>query len=882
MVGQTVSRYKIVEKLGGGGMGVVYRAEDLELGRFVALKFLPEWSRDSQALERFRREARAASALNHPSICTVYDFGAEGDRRFIAMECLEGSTLREKIALQPLEPGLLLDLAIQIADALDVAHAIGIIHRDIKPANIFVTRRGQAKILDFGLAKQEREPAIAVVEHERTVSAGVADQHLTSPGTALGTIAYMSPEQALGQPLDARSDIFSFGSVLYEMATGRTPFQGTTSAAIFDAILHKAPIAPVRLNSAVSVELERIINKCLEKDRNLRYGSAAELRTDLKRLKRDSESGISRAPAQSLAIASPAPDASARAHKATAFIAGGALLAIVVATAAFWSLSHRQKVPFQNFSISKVTASGKADGAAISPDGRYIVHVMEENGNSSLWMRHVATNSNTRIVPPGAEFFSGLRFSPDGDYVFYARDEPHNPTLRFLYRVPVLGGSPQQVLRDIDSNITFSPDGQKVAFLRYNNPEIGKFFLVQHSLTDGSEHILDSGFSDRAGRFAAWSPDGSTIMTVAREQGENLTTLLAIDTTSGKRTKLQTFPKAAISEPTWLPDGKGLLFLYAEMNGSARKRQVAYIPYPSGTMTLLTHDANDYSDLSLGKSGTTIAAVQRESRSRIETLDSDGTSQTINLDGSVTGVAWTQDGRLVHSEETQLFISGSAQNQTQLLPNDMLGVRDPDVCPDNTSALFSAATRTNSAVNVYRINLKTGDVKRLTDGRFDIRPFCMGDGSIVYSEEHGGSVASLIRISPEGKSLNQVAASIDSVNTLVRPDRRAVSFIAITGEAPMERLVTVDLSGRLSGERRVRTEQAEVYRWSPDGETLTYALPKPAEQILWREARNGSPVALSKRTDSSAVVAFQYSPDGKKIAIAKSTREADVVLIREP
>jgi len=484
-------------------------------------------------------------------------------------------------------------------------------------------------------------------------------------------------------------------------------------------------------------------------------------------------------------------------------------------------------------------------------------------------------------VPPGAERFVGLRFSPDGDYVFYVRDEPHNPTLRLLYRVPVLGGSPQQVLRDIDSNITFSPDGQKVAFLRYNDPEVGKFFLVQHSLTDGSERTLDSGPSDRAGRFAAWSPDGNTILTATRDQGESLTTLLAVDTTTGKRTKLQTFPKAAISEPTWLPDGKGLLFLYAETNGGGSKKQIAFIPYPSGTMTLVTHDANDYSDLSLGKSGTTIAAVQRESRSRIETLNLGGTSQTINLDSSVTGVAWTQDGHLVHSEETQLFVSDSGQNQTQLLPNDMLAVRDPDGCPDDASVVFSAATRTNSAVNVYRINLKTGDVKRLTNGRFDIRPFCLEDGSIVYAEERGGAVASLMRISAEGKSLNQVAARITSTNALVRPDRRSVSFIAITGEAPMERLVTVDLSGKVSAERGVRTEQAEVYRWSPDGETLTYVLPRPAEQTLWRETKNGSPVALSKPTDSSAVVALQYSPDGKKIAIANSTRAADVVLIRE-
>jgi serine/threonine protein kinase/Tol biopolymer transport system component len=881
MPGHTVSRYKIIDKLGGGGMGVVYRAEDLELGRFVALKFLPEWSRDPQALERFRREARAASALNHPNICTIYDFGAEGDRRFIAMECLEGSTLRERIAHQPLEPSLLLDLAIQIADALDAAHTAGIIHRDIKPANIFVTKRGHAKILDFGLAKHEREPVMAAAAHDQTVT-GVSERHLTSPGTALGTIAYMSPEQALGQPLDSRSDIFSFGAVLYEMATGRTPFQGTTSAAIFDAILHQAPVAPVRLNSAVPMELERIINKCMEKDRELRYGSAAELRTDLKRLKRDSDSGISRA--QSAAAATPARAAlRSNAKRAYVPIAGVALLAIATIVAAYWFLSHAQQVPFQKISISKVTASGKADRAAISPDGRYVVHVMQENGKSSLWIRHVATNSNTQIVPPGAEPFAGLRFSPTGDYVFYVRNEPHNPYLRFLYRVPVLGGSPQQVLRDIDSNVTFSPDGQRIAFLRYNAPEVGKFFLVQHSLMDGSEHTLDSGPADHAGRFATWSPDGRIVVSATRDKGEDLTTLLAIDATTGKRTKLQTFPNAAISEPVWLPGGKGLLLLFAEMNVGARRRQIAYVPYPSGPITLLTHDANDYSDLSLDKSGTTIAAVQREARSGIEILDaSGGSSQTYNSESPVTGIAWTHDGRLVHSEDTQLFVTGPGQQTTQLLPNEMSTVRDPDVCPDDTSIVFSAATKTGgSAVNVYKMNVRTGELKRLSSGRFDVRPFCLADGSIVYSEEHGGAVGSLMHLSADGKLLNPVAPIVTATNTIARPDRRAISFVGVTGEAPTERLVTVDPSGKVLAERRVVSEQTHVYRWSPDGQTLTYVLPKPAEQTVWRETENGSPVVISKPNDSSDIVDLAYSPDGRKIAVARTTREADVVLIHE-
>jgi len=903
MINETIAHYRVLRKLGSGGMGVVYEAEDTKLGRRVALKFLPEDShRDPQALERFLREARAASSLNHSGICTIHAIEEHDAKTFIAMELLEGQTL-DKLLRQGVMPvARAIEIGIQLADALDAAHKKGIIHRDIKPANIFVTERGPVKILDFGLAKLTTE------HHAYADGETIGNTEtllLTSPGTAVGTIAYMSPEQARGEDLDARSDLFSLGAVLYQIVTGKPAFPGSTSAVVFDNILRNTPVAPVSLNPEVPAELERILNKALEKDRDVRYQVAAEMRADLKRLQREMDSGkvaaVSSASAATpakvsstgaSAISAPAPSSgsvlisAASKHKlGTGLTIGGIGILLAAAIFGVYTLVLKTRhVPFDKFSIENLTNNGHVVLAAISPDGKYLMDVRDENGLQSLWLRHIPTASNTQVVAPAGTRYAGLTFSPDGNYLYFVRRDDEEHTIASLYRAPVLGGNPQLLIKDVDSPVTFSPDGQRLAYLRARHDSPLWDLLVANKDGSPDRALFTSVPILSDSHNPAWSPDGKVIVIpLTQPTADTFTGLLVVDAASGKR-ETKAVPDAPLFlHPAWMPDSSGMIMTSVAVQNGLLNRQLVFLSYPQGHVRELTADTNNYWLLSLAADGRSLVTTQSQFKYEISLAlaQSPDALRPVQLSSHlvVWWWSWTPDGRLVFPQGGDIRILDPKGGE-KIVMSDKGHLPDQvAVCGNGRYIVYRQLGKAaKTAENLWRMDLNGSNPTQLTFGHNETDMRCATDDQWVYYTDAADNFRRK-RVPLEGGAPETVFEAIGG--GALSPDGKTLVTLETRESDHKLMMMFVSTEDKKSWYHDVDQRASRPLEFTADGKAVAYTVHEKGVDNLWLQPLDGSPYRQLTHFTSERIAQFAFSRDGSQIAFERGHTESDAVLVRD-
>ena len=927
-----------MSQLGAGGMGEVYLAKDTKLGRHVALKVLPvELSLSRERMLRFVQEAKAAAALNHPNVAHVYEIGEHEGLHFIAMEFVEGKTLREKIHYEKTELRKLIRYLQQVAGGLAKAHAAGIVHRDLKPDNIMITRDGYAKILDFGLAKLVEIPTPGPDGGTISDAATVALEPHSIPGRLLGTVGYMSPEQAQGKTslIDHRSDIFSFGCMLFEAVTRRRPFQGESNVEALYKIVYEPTPQIKDLNPLAPPDLQRIVRRCLAKDPDERYQSIQDVAIELKELRREMEgesqldlsvapqtiSGRSASqhsnisPSVSATVGgqtltdgtAAAPTTSSgeiifgeiKKHKQGVALVLLGLIAVSVLIVLWFKFWRQSPVEaFRTMRITRLTTGGRVGNAqikgyaAISPDGKYVVFKTTEAGKDSLWVRQVSTGSLVEIVPDTDGKIGATTFTRDGEFVYYSVFF-ENDSLGSLFQVPVLGGSPRRIMAGVTSPVTFSPDGQQFAFVR---PSASHYDLMTANSDGTGERTiatrkLPEYFSFVGG--AAWSPDGKTIAVGAGSFSGNLSaTIVSVPATGGGETKFTSPNWVSVSRLVWLDDGTGLIAAAVPELVSAGT-QLWHVSFPKGEVRRITNDLNAYGTSSLGLTADskTLVTVQAEKSAQVwATAVSTGDPKQIT-NGKYDGdsLAWSPDNRILYSapsgEQSDIWIVNADGSAPKQLTSDGHTEGLGCVSADGRFVVFSSNRSGN--FNLWKMEISNGAQTQLTHGaESDLQPICSPDGQMVLFRSLRQGKSTYWKIPISGGTPEQLSDKSSSL-AAISPDGKLVALRYFDEEAKANRIAVIPFTGG----QPIKTLTVSVsFRdaglgWTPDSKSIVYAeAPGNAENSadnIWSIPIDaGAPKQLTNFT-SGLIFAFKMSPDYKQIALSRGSQTDDVILLRD-